>query len=340
MARQRYYDPEIHTTPGKPLEELKHTDHAAFTAEVKALVRDAENTRLRFMQKRQRRGFITLTIGLISSLAGASAFGWFFLVNGDLARGIGYLCLSLLPPLLLYTWADAPIRKYTRAHKTQFMPRLAKTLGGFKYSARGGVSSKILKQTGIAPPHDRYTHEDCFTGIYKGIKVIMSEARLYKGSKPVFQGMFVLLETAKPICEAYLILTADKKMAQDYAGQRWQTLQTMPITSSNPDWNRFVAFTDKPEEAAKIINDKLLKELSEAADVFNRCPISAAFLKGRFIFLSIPCREDLFEASEVHVPIPTSEHAEERRKEIEKLLEVIDVFDIYGKETAKSAREG
>ena len=332
MARQRYYDPEIHTSPSEPLEELKHTDHEAFTAEVKALVRDAENTRLRYMQKRQNRGFMALTVGLISGLAGASAFGWFFLVNGDLAKGAGCAALSVLPYFVLHKWADAPIGRYVRAHKTQFMPKLAKTLGGFKYVPRGGVSSNVLGQTGIVPAFDRYAHEDCFMGIYKGIKVILSEARLYKGSNPVFQGVFVLLETKAPICEGQLVITADKKMAQDYASTRWKKLQTVEAKSSNPEWNRFLAFTDKPEAAANIVNDKLLKELSEAADVFNRCPIAISFLKGRFIFMSIPCREDMFEASDIHVPIPTSGHAQERRKEIEKLLEIIDVFEIYGKE--------
>lgn len=92
------------------------------------------------------------------------------------------------------------------------MPKLAKTLGGFKYSANGGINSKVLGQTGVMPSYDRYTHEDCFMGIYKGIKVIFSEARLYKGSQAVFQGMFVLLETAKPICEGHLIITAIEKI--------------------------------------------------------------------------------------------------------------------------------
>lgn len=119
MAKQRHYDPEIHTSPSEPLEELKKIYHVAFTAEVKALVRDAENTRLRYMQKRQNRGFITLTIGLISGLAGASAFGWYFLMNGDLLKGAGYAALSVLPYLLPHKWADAPIGRCSlRPQKT------------------------------------------------------------------------------------------------------------------------------------------------------------------------------------------------------------------------------
>ncbi len=323
--------PEIHIPLDEPMEELRRTDHEAFAAEMKALVSEAEANRLRYMRARQRRGFFALSVGMIAMLAGACGFGWYFLMEGDLLRAVGSVAIAAIPTLLFYSWINGPQKAYVRTHKSQFMPKLAKVLGGLRYDAGGGVAAKVLGHTGIVPPHNRYDHEDCFLGVYKGIKVIFSEARLYKGSRSVFRGIFALMELPKPTFSGHLILTADKKMAQDNAGTRWKKLSVIAATSSNPDWNRFLGFSDKPDEAAKLINEKLLKELSEAADIFGRSPISVSFMKGKYIFMMIPNEQDMFEASSVLVPITTTAHIEERRKEIEKLLEVMDVFEIYGK---------
>jgi hypothetical protein len=334
MAQQRTYDPEIHLTPPESLEELKRVDHAAFTSEVKELVRDAENTRLRYMQKRQNRGFIALTVNLLASIAGVAGFAWFFLVEGDILKGLGCFAIAIICPLLLINWKNAPVKNYIRAHKAQFMPKLAKTLGGFKYNATGGIARNVLQQTGIVPDFDSYRHEDCFLGLYKGTKVIFSEARLYKGSRPVFEGVLVLLELPQKAFEGHTILTADKRMAEQFGKSRWGKLQAVALTSSNPEWNRFLAFSDRPDLVPTYVPEKMMKELSEAADVFGRCAISCAFMKGKYLFMTIPWREDMFEASDIDVPLPTTGHVEERRREIEKLLEVVDVFDVF---TAKAA---
>jgi hypothetical protein len=322
-------DPEIHIPLDQPMEDLRRTDHAAFTSEVKALVREAEALRLRYMKSRQKRGFMTLTIALLSVLAGGAGFGWYFLVVGDLAQALTCVGLSVLPYFLLSPWANAPLNTYARLHKSQFMPKLAHVLGGFHYRPSGGVSEKVLGPTAILPAYTKYTTEDCFIGVYKGIKVIFSEAKLRKGPRVVFEGIFVLLELPKPIFKGNLILTANKKMADDRAATRWKNLENIPAMASNPEWNRFLAFSDNPPEAKNIITDKFLKELSEAADVFGRALISASFLKGRYIFIAIPSGEDMFEASDIQVPITTTSHLEARRREIAKLLEVIDVFEIY-----------
>ena len=65
-------------------------------------------------------------------------------------------------------------------------------------------------------------------GVYKGVKVIFSEARLYKDKKSqkakesVFDGIFVLLETSSNIIEGHTILTADSALAKRAAQTIWR----------------------------------------------------------------------------------------------------------------------
>ena len=45
----------------------------------------------------------------------------------------------------------------------------------------------------------------------------------------------------------------------------------------------------------------------------------------------IPYKGDMFEASNIHIPVATKQHAMQCKREIEQILEIIDVFDLYQK---------
>ena len=45
--------------------------------------------------------------------------------------------------------------------------------------------------------------------------------------------------------------------------------------------------------------------------------------------MMIPYEPDMFEASSLFVPVTTKTQAMQCKKEIEQLLEIIDVFDLY-----------
>lgn len=310
------------------LEEIEKGAPPRLAEESELLAREAETLRLKFMQSHQNRIFVSLTFGLLCVTAGAAWFGWYFIVNGDFTRAVWGLS-GFIPSVFLFFWAQAPLKNYKRAHKEIFMPRMAKILGGFRYSADGAVRSDILKASGILPPYSRSIGEDCFAGKYKDIKIVFSEMRLLNGARPQFQGIIALLELPRDILTGRVIITANRTMAADYAGTRWKTLSRVPVKISNPDWNRFDVFALKPEEGITIAGERLLKELSEAADIFKKSPLTASFFNGRFVLLALPSDEDMFEASDMQEPLPCAVNASDRRREVEKILEIIDVFEIY-----------
>lgn len=314
--------------------EIARGDHQGFTAQIERLIREAEELRLRYMKKHQTHNNLALSVGLICMLIGAGGFGWFLLMEANLVHALGSIVLAIIIPLFLNLQAGNALKNYRQAYKSTFLPQLAHALGGFQFYTARGISEKLIRRTGILPQFDRYASEDCFMGRYKGVKVIFSEAQLYsskQGKAPVFNGIFVLLETPDASIEGHTILTANQEHYRSWRGTRWKQLQDIPVQVNTPAWDRFKALSDTPESAGKLITEKLLKELSEAADIYDSAPLSAAFFAKKLIFIMIPYEGDMFEPSTLHLPIATRQHALQCKREVEQILEVIDVFELYQK---------
>lgn len=322
-----------------PAESLTRTEDRFFSAQIQQVIKNAEAHRLHFMKRHYKRELLTTNLSLLAMTAGGCGFGWFFLMEADLFKALACMALAIALPLLMHIWSNKVLRTYIIDYKKSFMPEMARALGGMKFFSERGISSKILPKTGIIQPYKTYEAEDCFMGTYKGTKVIFSEARLCgkkKNGKPLFKGIFVLLEVPHKIFEGHTIITADAELVRRYATTRWSKLSKVQIQTANTSWNRFEIFSDKPEAARLMVGEKLLKELAEAADVFGNTPLTAVLFQGKYIFMAVPHERDMFEASNILVPVTTERHAMDCKKEIGQLLEIIDVFEIYQGQNIKN----
>lgn len=312
--------------------DLSRVDDRKFGKKLDALITESEEMRLNRMKQHRTRGFIAMNLTILSVLLGVAGFGWFFLMEAILLPAFLALALSLIPPIFLHFWATWPLKAYVQEHKTVFMPKLAQTLNGLKFHPERGVSAKVIEKLAVIPAHDIYKAEDCFMGTYKGVKVIFSEARLYTKKRkddPIFDGIFVLLETPESVIDGHTVITANSKMVKAYSKTRWKSMQEVHISVSDPEWDKFDIYSTKPESAELIVGDRLLKELSEAAEVFDDSPLTAVLFGKKYVFMMIPYEPDMFEASSLFVPVTTKTQAMQCKKEIEQLLEIIDVFDLY-----------
>ncbi len=312
--------------------EVDHIDERRFSKDLTQLIKESEELRLDYMRRHQMRNWVSLNLSILFVLAGAGVFGWYFMMEAQVVMPFFVLIASFLPTIFLNIWAGEPLKAYARVHKREFMPKMAKALGGLSYHPSRGVSAKMINKLAVVPAYDRYDAEDCFMGNYKGMKVILSEARLYTKARkdaPVFNGLFVLLEAPEDVFEGHTIITSNDKMVNAYASTRWKTMSPVNVMVSEASWDRFKIYSTKPDAAAHTVNERLLKELAEAGDVFDKAPITAVLFKKRYIFMMIPHDKDMFEASGLFVPVTTRDQALRVKKEIEQLLEVVDVFDLY-----------
>lgn len=312
--------------------KIERVDDTRFTRDLDALIEQAEEMRLKRMKQHRTRSFIAMTLNVISLTLGVGGFGWFLLMQAAPMQALASIAIAFFIPTFMHFWTKIPLEAYARDHKTIFMPKLAKAIAGLDFHASRGVSAKILERLAVIPPHDSYKAEDCFMGTYKGVKVILSEARLYSRHHTegiVFDGLFVLLENDQEVFEGHTIITANHKMAKASQKTRWKKLEKVHISVDNPEWDIFEIYSTKPDSAELFVGEKLIKELAEAAQVFDNAPLTAVLFGRKYVFLMIPYAKDMFEASDIFVPFTTTQHALACKKEIEQLLEIVDVFDLY-----------
>lgn len=313
--------------------DLARRDHARFTSEIEDLIRQAEDLRLSHMKRHRAQSHRALGLGLVLLIAGAGGFGWFLLVEADIVRALGAIALAIILPLYFNLRPYDTLRAYREEYKTRFLPRLAQAMGGFTFHPARGISAKIVQRSGVAPAFDHYVSEDCFMGRYRGVKVIFSEARLSsaknKDKGPEFSGLFVLLEAPGDIFEGHTVITAHAENAHKWRAGRWAKLQEVNVSTGDAALDRFHVFSDTPEAARAAVTPALLRELAEAAALFERAPLSAAMFGKKFLFLAIPYARDMFEPSSIHVPVATRQHALQCKREVEQIFSIIDVFDLF-----------
>jgi len=311
---------------------VERVNDALFEAEIDKLIAFSEDLRIDLMRKHRKRSGIATTSFVFFIMLGSIGFGYFLFFEGRIDIAVMCVMLSIGFPFMLHLWSEKPLLQYKAEYKRRFMPKLAKLLGGLRFYPSRGIGRQILSKTGVLPKFETYKAEDCFMGVYKGVKVIFSEARLYKGQRqvdPLFDGIFVLLEAPNNVFDAHTILTSDHTMVQNYVGKRWQKLQAVQINEVPEGAENFKAYSSNPASAQLVLGEKLIKELSEASQIFNKAPITAVLFRKKFVFMMIPYAHDMFEASSIHIPVKTKQHAEQCRNEINQILEIIDVFDIF-----------
>lgn len=299
-----------------------------FRENINIVLRESEEFRLKQMGVYRSREFMSLTATLLSITIGGAVFAWFFLVVGSFWLALLAIIVAGLPHIFMRPWVLDPVKTYRAQYKQQFMPRIARAMGGLRFNPKKGIPSKILARTGIVPAHDMYSAEDCFSGNYKNARITLSEARLSKkGSKSqyVFDGIFVLIELSRDVFEGHSVITADQKQAQRLA----KKLQRYPFKSSENYTTLFTLLSSSQNSAQILDNQKLLTELHETMVLFEQAPLSIAFFGSKYIFLQIPYEKDMFEASDVFVPITTNESALRCKKEIDQLMSIIDIIGVY-----------
>ncbi len=324
------------------LDSVERINDAMFEAEIDKLIAFAEDLRMDLMRKHRSRGGLATASFIIFVLLGATGFGWFLFFEGRIDIGVMCVMVSIAIPFMIHLWAEKPLEEYKTQHKQKFMPQLAKLLGGLKFYPTRGIGKQVLSKTGVLPKFETYKAEDCFMGSYKGVKVIFSEARLYPGKRvmnPVFDGIFVLLEAPRDVFDSHTILTSDRDMIQSYAGKRWQKLQAVQLDVIPTGAEHFKAYSSNPASAQLMLGEKLLKELAEASQIFNKAPVTTVLFRKKYVFMMIPYAHDMFEASNLHIPVKTRQHAQQCKHEINQILEIVDVFDIFRENKTPAPQE-
>lgn len=301
-----------------------------FSAAVRRLIGDAEHYRVDKGRQYDHRMRVSLALILLSVIGGGAGLFWFVVMDGNL-RMAGFCVLAgAAVSILGGIWAQMPLHRYRQHFKKEFMPMLARAMGGMKYHPQGGIAWQAIVPAKVLPAHDRYTSEDCMTGRRGGIRFMLAEAKLYREKKSSggFSGILVLLTTPQKKFRGHTIITSDAAMIRASQGTRWKALpETAP--AAGLEAGPFRVFSNAPDEAVRLADRDLLEHLKGLSALFGGAAPTIVFYGGDKVFVMIPHDGDMFEPGDIRMPIRNGDLALKCKKEVEQILTVIDVIDVY-----------
>lgn len=250
--------------------------------------------------------------------------------NDDSGAGITFVVMGAL-----YTWVTQPKRQYALAYKKDILPEIAKLFGNLTYQAEGKIPMPELNASKIIPSHNRYSSEDYFAGVYKGIKITFSEIHLedrrQSGKRTtyvtVFKGLAVLIGMPREKFYGHTVLM------QDVSGiGKWFQKKTKDLVHADlvdPEFEKaFDVFTNDQVEARYLIDPGMIENLKVMRDVYEAKTFSAAYYKNQVLVL-LPSKRNYFEPANIKTEATDPQSITGMKTELGLILDLVDKLEIY-----------
>lgn len=258
----------------------------------------------------------------------------------DSAAGITVAVLGAL-----YYWVTQPKREYAKAYKTDILPQIARLFGNLAYQADGKIPMNDLDPSRIIPSHHRYKSEDYFSGVYKGIKITLSEIHLERRQRSgkrttyttVFKGLAVLVAMPREKFHGHTVL-----MENVSGFGKWFQKQSTGLKHADlvdPEFEKaFDVFTSDQVEARYLVDPAMIENLKAMRDVYDAKTFSAAYYKNQVLVL-LPSHHNYFEPANIQVPATDPQTIISMKEELGHVLSLVDRLDVYDAVSLHAARQ-
>ena len=295
---------------------------------------EVEGIRLIKLKTYKRRKRIGIPLAAVLSIP-CALIDFFLLAMKQSNDGDGGAGVTVLVMGLIYAWVTQPKRDYTKAYKMQLMPKIVEAFGNFKYNLKGKIDDALMKPSKILPRYDKYKSEDHFEGHYKGSHIQFCEINLKQRRRSrkrtryvsVFKGLAILLESKNRTFYGHTILTKDSSKLMEWFKEKSSDLKRANLV--DPEFeDMFDVYTNDQVEARYLVDPKIMEQLKKLSTLYNGKSLSAAYYDQKFLIL-IESKENHFEPPGIHVPATSRKSLEELYQEIESILNIGDVLELY-----------
>ena len=214
------------------------------------------------------------------------------------------LGLSCLVIMLLC----GPLYVYKKKVKPQIMPDFANFFGSFMYQYEGKIDDMILRQSDLFGQYNLSIGDDCFTGIYDGVRICVAEEKLklqkkdYRNtdtntmaldtSKNVFEGVCILFEMNKNF-KGRTVVLKDMKLFNVF--NRVKGLQNIKLEDIRFE-KYFEVYSDDQIEARYLLTTGFMERMLKLRDLYDGKSIQFCF-NHNTLLLAIPTKQNMFEAN-------------------------------------------
>lgn len=204
-----------------------------------------------------------------------------------------YACFSVM-------YCSSPIISFQVDVKAEVMEKFANFWGDFSYSFCKQIPEETITKSKIFPYFDNKDGDDYFSGIYQGVKTIISEEELTKTVRTkngshnmtVFKGIVILLEMNKKFAGQTIVLK-DAGIFNFFK----KFGRTERVKLEDVEFERkFEVYADNQIEARYLLTTAFMERILKVKQAYQGKKIQFSFFDNKLL-IAVETKENMFEVS-------------------------------------------
>lgn len=223
----------------------------------------------------------------------------YFLLSGYMRGSAVGIILALSGGVIML--ACGPFYYCRKKVKPRIMPDFANFFGSFSYAYQGKIDDAFLRQSDLFAPYNQSIGDDCFSGIYNGVRISIAEEKLQQVKrdfrnlevkKKVFGGVCILFEMNKNF-KGRTVVLKDRGFLGN-AVNKIAGLQNVKLEDSRFE-KYFEVYADDQIEARYLLTTAFMERMLKLRDLYGGKSIQFCFYQNTLL-LAITTGQNMFEA--------------------------------------------
>ncbi len=297
----------------------KTKTHSFVIKEIKPQLREMENIRKKHLK-------LYWSIFFPVSVAGIIMFFVAIMLNNAFSPFLFFIGLICTASILF------PSQLYKKSVKEKLMHKIVEFFDGINYKHGKGISEQLINESGLMGYYNRIEHDECFYGVYEGVKLKISETCLrYKSSRKkssnrtVFRGILILLEMNKKFSGKTVVLK-NTNVIGEFFTKTFKNLETVRL--EDPEFEKiFDVYSTDQIEARCLLTVSFMERLLAISRQYGNSGIQASFFDNDLL-IAIPCNKDMFEFTSLFKSTIALSQLKQICNAIEEIAEVLGIIKI------------
>ena len=214
--------------------------------------------------------------------------------------------------------------------KTGIIRSFLSFFGDFSWSCKDSISRDDILESGLVGNFNELKSDDYFEGTHRGLKVVISENKLIRGSgknrSTIFEGLFIQLDINKRFSGHTLIREDNVLAVFEKPDRSMEDVQLEDV-----EFNKmFNVYADDQTEARFLITAAFIERFKNLRQVYSARDIRASFLNNSLI-VAINCKKDMFKLGNVRKPVADTGQMQELFEEFVAVLSLVELLNLDSK---------
>lgn len=269
-----------------------------------------------------------------AAIVGIGGFLWSINSKNGMSNDEGeiFLHITMLIAFGLWYWSHRVSKNFENNVKKGVLRSFLAFFGDFSWDAKKKPTKEEIADTKLMSYIDTIIGDDYFEGTHRGLRVVISETTMTRGSgknkTTVFKGVLINFEMTKKMLAHTIIVEKNifKKTMTELFGSDMES-----VVLEDPEFDEmFDVYSQDQVEARYIITTTFIERFKHLIEVYQTRGIKASF-KDNSVTIAIHCTKDMFKLGDLRKPITDSGEIQELFEEFTAVLSLVDLLHLDSK---------